>query len=192
MAGVVIMDHGYLTTRRRRSKIEPWRRVSASSGPGARSQPSHTRRRSIPVTLAERPHPFPSRTRKLSSPAPKILRGQPFGKIGRRRDLLRFRGSTNGGSGGRRPRGPGLSLADERRTDGPRHRSLTRRPWRRPQGATRRQDAMVRRSSPSATSARSCWRPTVAGAARSPRATIAVRPSTRRLSWLPRSSAGCA
>src|SRR5450759_4048701 len=36
------------------------------------------------VTLAERPHPFPSRTRKLSSPAPKILRGQPFGKIGRR------------------------------------------------------------------------------------------------------------
>ena len=40
----------------------------------------------IPVTLAERPHPFPSRTRKLSSPAPKILRGQPFGKIGRRRD----------------------------------------------------------------------------------------------------------
>src|SRR4051794_18415161 len=41
----------------------------------------------ILVTLAERPHPFPSRTRKLSSPAPKILRGQPFGKIGRRRDL---------------------------------------------------------------------------------------------------------
>jgi hypothetical protein len=40
----------------------------------------------IPVTPAERPHPFPSRTRKLSSPAPKILRGQPFGKIGRRRD----------------------------------------------------------------------------------------------------------
>jgi hypothetical protein len=39
------------------------------------------------VTPAERPHPFPSRTRKLSSPAPKILRGQPFGKIGRRRDF---------------------------------------------------------------------------------------------------------
>ena len=37
------------------------------------------------MTPAERPHPFPSRTRKLSSPAPKILRGQPFGKIGRRR-----------------------------------------------------------------------------------------------------------
>ena len=40
----------------------------------------------IPVTLAERNHPFPSRTRKLSSPAPKILGGQPPGKIGRRRD----------------------------------------------------------------------------------------------------------
>ena len=45
----------------------------------------------ILVTQAERPHPFPSRTRKLSSPAPKILRGQPLGKIGRRRDLLRCR-----------------------------------------------------------------------------------------------------
>src|SRR5918997_2509564 len=42
----------------------------------------------ILVTLAERPHPFPSRTRKLSSPAPKILRGQPFGKIGRRQGFL--------------------------------------------------------------------------------------------------------
>ncbi len=40
----------------------------------------------ILVTPAERPHPFPSRTRKLSSPAPKILRGQPLGKIGRRQD----------------------------------------------------------------------------------------------------------
>src|SRR4026209_2065288 len=39
----------------------------------------------IPVTLAERLHPFPSRTRKLSSPAPKILGGPLPGKIGRRR-----------------------------------------------------------------------------------------------------------
>ena len=46
----------------------------------------------ILVTLAERPHPFPSRTRKLSSPAPKILRGQPFGKIGRRQDFCVSRG----------------------------------------------------------------------------------------------------
>ena len=49
--------------------------------------PKHVQTQQIPVTLAERPHPFPSRTRKLSSPAPKILRGQPFGKIGRRRDF---------------------------------------------------------------------------------------------------------
>ncbi len=49
--------------------------------------PKHVQTQRIPVTLAERPHPFPSRTRKLSSPAPKILRGQPFGKIGRRRDF---------------------------------------------------------------------------------------------------------
>src|SRR3546814_9208127 len=43
--------------------------------------------KNIPVTLAERNHPFPSRTRKLSSPAPKILGGQLPGKIGRRRDI---------------------------------------------------------------------------------------------------------
>ena len=47
---------------------------------------SHAQR--ILVTLAERPYPFPSRTRKSSSPAPKILRGQPLGKIGRRQDLF--------------------------------------------------------------------------------------------------------
>ena len=38
------------------------------------------------MTQAERPHPFPSRPRKLSSPAPKILRGQLLGNIGRRQD----------------------------------------------------------------------------------------------------------
>ena len=48
------------------------------------------------MTLAERPYPFPSRTRKSSSPAPKILRGQPFGKIGRRRDFCVSRGNRSG------------------------------------------------------------------------------------------------
>src|SRR6266571_2442593 len=38
-----------------------------------------------PVTIAKRVHPFPSRTRKLSSSALTILWGQPHGKIGRRR-----------------------------------------------------------------------------------------------------------
>src|SRR5947208_13400222 len=54
----------------------------------------------IPVTLAERSHPFPSRTRKLSSPAPKILGGQLPGKIGRRRDFhtsVALAGSAIGG-----------------------------------------------------------------------------------------------
>src|SRR5215216_5335852 len=54
--------------------------------PRARTQPITSSSR-ILVTLAERPYPFPSRTRKSSSPAPKILRGQPFGKIGRRQDF---------------------------------------------------------------------------------------------------------
>src|SRR5919201_7042769 len=53
----------------------------------ARPLPKHIQTQEILVTLAERPYPFPSRTRKSSSPAPKILRGQPFGKIGRRQDF---------------------------------------------------------------------------------------------------------
>src|SRR4029078_8653099 len=56
-------------------------------GSSARTQPITSSSR-ILVTLAERPYPFPSRTRKSSSPAPKILRGQPFGKIVRRQDLV--------------------------------------------------------------------------------------------------------
>lgn len=60
---------------------------------GSRSR-EHTHE--ILVTLAERPHPFPSRTRQLSSPAPKILRGQLLGKIGRRQDLCVSRGSMRG------------------------------------------------------------------------------------------------
>src|SRR4051812_24466546 len=51
------------------------------------TQPNNHPTHEILVTLAERPYPFPSRTRKSSSPAPKILRGQPFGKIGRRQDF---------------------------------------------------------------------------------------------------------
>src|SRR5579859_7356812 len=35
------------------------------------------------VTTAEGTHPFPSRTRSLSPPAPTILQGQPCGTIGR-------------------------------------------------------------------------------------------------------------
>src|SRR4029078_1589664 len=56
-----------------------------------RAAADHVQTQRIPVPLAERPYLFPPRTRKSSSPGPKILRGQPFGKIGRRRDFLRFR-----------------------------------------------------------------------------------------------------
>ena len=68
-----------------KSKIDS-RRPRRPSG-RARSLPNNVQTQKILVTLAERPYPFPSRTRKSSSPAPKILRGQPFGKIGRRQDF---------------------------------------------------------------------------------------------------------
>ena len=41
-----------------------------------------------PVFITVRSHPFPSRTRKLSSPVPKILGGKLPGKIGLRRHLI--------------------------------------------------------------------------------------------------------
>ena len=91
MAGIVIRLLDDSTTR---SKISSGaRRIPRGS---ARPLPNTSRRNEIPVTLAERPHPFPSRTRKLSSPAPKILRGQPFGKIGRRRDFCVSGGQRHG------------------------------------------------------------------------------------------------
>ncbi len=40
------------------------------------------------VIIAERPHPFPFRTRKLRSPAPMVLPGQPGGRVGRRQAYL--------------------------------------------------------------------------------------------------------
>ncbi len=41
----------------------------------------------FPAAIAEGPHPFPSRTRQLSPPAPMILPGRPGGKVGRRREF---------------------------------------------------------------------------------------------------------
>jgi hypothetical protein len=69
-------------------EIGDLRRPIAMRDAGRSREPQSTHE--ILVTSAERPHPFPSRTRKLSSPAPKILRGQPFGKIGRRQDFCVF------------------------------------------------------------------------------------------------------
>src|SRR5262252_7136184 len=75
-------------------------RLAPASRERRRSHAVIVQMQTIPVTLAERPHPFPSRTRQLSSPAPKILRGQPFGKIGRRRDFA-FPAVTTAGPNGR-------------------------------------------------------------------------------------------
>src|SRR4029078_13113140 len=86
-------------------------------GSSDRTQPITSSSR-ILVTLAERPYPFPSRTRKSSSPAPKILRGQPFGKIGRRQDLVLS------GTRSVRPRPSGYPALD----DGRRRRSARRAP----------------------------------------------------------------
>src|SRR5665811_1540416 len=81
--------------------------VTTAAPEGALVLPKHVQTQGILVTLAERPHPFPSRTRKLSSPAPKILRGQPFGKIGRRQDFC-VSGATSC------PAGTGTSAARAR------------------------------------------------------------------------------
>ena len=88
------------TRRHRRSKIA-FRRSAAVVATVRSSRCRNASTQEILVTLAERPHPFPSRTRKLSSPAPKILRGQPFGKIGRRRDFCVSRNSSRCGRGRR-------------------------------------------------------------------------------------------
>ena len=41
------------------------------------------------MIIAKRVHPFPSRTRKLSSLAPMVLRGSLRGRVGRRRNLIK-------------------------------------------------------------------------------------------------------
>src|ERR1043165_4747074 len=43
----------------------------------------------FPVIIEWRKHPFPFRTRQLSSTSPMILRGQLCGKVGRRRDNMK-------------------------------------------------------------------------------------------------------
>ena len=45
----------------------------------------------FPVAKSKRPHPIPSRTRKLSSSEPMVLHGKPCGRVGRCREILRSR-----------------------------------------------------------------------------------------------------
>jgi hypothetical protein len=42
----------------------------------------------FPAAISRRPHPIPSRTRKLSSSEPMVLHGKPCGRVGRCRDLF--------------------------------------------------------------------------------------------------------
>src|SRR5258707_14808016 len=51
----------------------------------------HSRKRGhpqFPVVISRRPHPIPSRTRKLSSSEPMVLHGKPCGRVGRCRDYF--------------------------------------------------------------------------------------------------------
>src|SRR5438876_8751073 len=48
----------------------------------------YTQDHKFPVVIERRSHPFPFRTRQLSSASPMILRGQLRGKVGRRRDKI--------------------------------------------------------------------------------------------------------
>src|SRR2546421_5768478 len=50
----------------------------------------------FPVVIERRSHPFPFRTRQLSSASPMILRGQLRGKVGRRRDYYERPSSNRG------------------------------------------------------------------------------------------------
>ena len=92
-------------------------RVRPANSPAIGPQANRKQTQETLVTLAERPHPFPSRTRQLSSPAPKILRGQPFGKIGRRQGFC-----VNGPGALRATDGPGRESSSTSRP------SLTTRP----------------------------------------------------------------
>src|SRR5438034_7689888 len=51
----------------------------------------------VSVAIAEGEHPVPSRTRKLSPPAPMVLPWQRGGRVGRRRDITSIEGPPRGG-----------------------------------------------------------------------------------------------
>ena len=85
------------------------------------------------VAIPERPHPFPSRTRKLSSPGPMVLQGQLCGRVGRRRGLFHGSARTTG------PRGePAISRSRARvlfgHRVGPGVPGIRRRSWGRALG----------------------------------------------------------
>ena len=83
-------------------------RNSTSTGRPTRAPVAQTNRTSahrrsscfaifFPVAIPERPHPVPSRTRKLSSPGPMVLQGQLCGRVGRYRGLFEQPASNEAG-----------------------------------------------------------------------------------------------
>ena len=82
------------TLGQRKNDLRSWRAPGAAGARwkgctphGAQSGASVTRYR-FPVVFSKRPHPIPSRTRKLSSSEPMVLHGKPCGRVGRCRDLF--------------------------------------------------------------------------------------------------------
>src|SRR6478752_2190646 len=60
-------------------------------------QPTHTWVTRVTAAIATGKHPDPSRTRKLSLPAPMVLPPRGGGRVGRRRTSFRERATSNGG-----------------------------------------------------------------------------------------------
>jgi hypothetical protein len=145
--------------------------------PGAGQAPL-VLRHFFPAAIPERPHPFPSRTRKLSSPGPMVLQGELCGRVGRCRGFEGPRSQDRGpspfsaspraaspgfgplglGVGLGRGRGRGLRVASA--TDGRRRASGASGCSVRPAGGTRPGRRTRIRSSPGAasTSARATLR----------------------------------
>jgi hypothetical protein len=69
------------------------------TGQPGETGPVHNRTTVHPVTaaIAARKHPDPSRTRKLSQPAPMVLHPTGCGRVGRRRTFFSKRGRRHGG-----------------------------------------------------------------------------------------------
>src|SRR5439155_6708699 len=63
--------------------------LSAACSPATHIRCTENQDQKFPVVIEQKSHPFPFRTRQLSSASPMILRGQLRGKVGRRRDNMK-------------------------------------------------------------------------------------------------------
>ncbi len=81
---------GLIISLRQTLKLAPRIRVASrdtADGASRRLQATNSTQK-FPVVISKRPHPIPSRTRKLSSSEPMVLHGKPCGRVGRRRDFF--------------------------------------------------------------------------------------------------------